>query len=164
MSPSARLYGATMLSGATTPTIIAICPRRFLTAYRPRGRPTWPIFGFAKAFFEGRSLDVFNHDKMMRGCHLRRNVAEGVAQVILAAEGKFRLGEIQQPSILAPGRICNMRNHWLVKLLDFVEILNCKLRHQAKKNFLPMQDGNVAAIYARSSAVQHFVGLASSVF
>ena len=48
----------------------------------------------------------------------------------------------------APYRIYNIGNNSPVKLLDFIKILEQELGIEAKKNFLPMQPGDVHATYA----------------
>jgi UDP-glucuronate 4-epimerase len=48
----------------------------------------------------------------------------------------------------APYRIYNIGNNAPVKLLDFIETLESSIGIEAKKNFLPMQDGDVVSTYA----------------
>jgi len=45
-------------------------------------------------------------------------------------------------------RRCNIGNHTPVQLMDFIGTIESALGQTAKKNFLPMQDGDVQATYA----------------
>ena len=48
----------------------------------------------------------------------------------------------------APYKIYNIGNNSPVKLLDFIMVIEQELGIEAKKNFLPMQPGDVYATYA----------------
>jgi UDP-glucuronate 4-epimerase len=48
----------------------------------------------------------------------------------------------------APYRIYNIGNNSPVKLMDFIEAIENALGKKAKKNFLPMQDGDVKTTWA----------------
>lgn len=134
---------------------------RFFTVYGPWGRPDMAYFSFVKAILEGRSIDIFNHGKMMRDFTYIDDIAEGVVRVIDSppvANPGFALDKPDPATSWAPWKICNIGNHRPVKLLDFVKILERELGLEAKKNFLPMQDGDVAATYADISALQSIAG------
>jgi UDP-glucuronate 4-epimerase len=48
----------------------------------------------------------------------------------------------------APYRIYNIGNNAPVQLLDFIKTLETSIGTEAKKNFLPMQDGDLVSTYA----------------
>lgn len=139
---------------------------RFFTVYGPWGRPDMAYFSFAKAILEGRPIDIFNHGKMQRDFTYIDDIAEGVLRVIdqpPTASPDFVLDAPDPATSWAPWRVCNIGNHQPVKLLDFVGILERELGREAKKNFLPMQDGDVAATYADISALQAIAGFVPSL-
>ncbi len=51
-------------------------------------------------------------------------------------------------SSFAPYRLYNIGNNQPVALMDFIAILEEHLGRKAKKNFLPMQAGDVPATFA----------------
>src|SRR5690606_3957354 len=61
---------------------IATTGLRFFTVYGPWGRPDMALFLFTKAALEGRSIDVFNHGKMLRDFTYIDDIVEGVVRVI----------------------------------------------------------------------------------
>lgn len=139
---------------------------RFFTVYGPWGRPDMAYFSFAKAILEGRPIDIFNHGKMMRDFTYIDDIAEGVVRVIdcpPTANSSFSPDIPDPATSWAPWRVCNIGNHQPVKLLDFVEIIERELELEAKKSFLPMQDGDVAATYADISTLQAITGFAPSL-
>jgi UDP-glucuronate 4-epimerase len=57
-------------------------------------------------------------------------------------------------SSIAPYRLYNIGNSSPVKLMDFIEGLEDELGVKAKKNFLPMQPGDVQSTYADISTLE----------
>ena len=57
-------------------------------------------------------------------------------------------------------RIVNIGRNHPVKLLEFIELLEKHLGKEAKKNFLPIQPGDVLATWADSSALKKLTGYA----
>ncbi|MES9143991.1 protein CapI, partial [Cutibacterium acnes] len=58
----------------------------------------------------------------------------------------------------APYRIYNIGNHSPIQLMDFIENIEIALGIEAKKNFLPMQDGDVLATCADIQELKTDVG------
>jgi len=58
----------------------------------------------------------------------------------------------------APYRVFNIGNHNPVPLMDFIAALEKALGMTARKNFLPLQDGDVPATYADVDALKDWVG------
>jgi UDP-glucuronate 4-epimerase len=58
----------------------------------------------------------------------------------------------------APYRLYNIGNNSPVELLRFIEVIEEKLGKKAIKNFLPMQDGDVAETYADITALEQEIG------
>ena len=124
---------------------------RFFTVYGPWGRPDMALYLFVKAALEGNSIDVFNNGEMLRDFTYIDDIVEGVIRVI-ENPAKTDLqwsGMTNNPSSSsAPYKIYNIGNNNPVKLMDFITAIETKLGKKIKKNFLPLQAGDVPATYA----------------
>jgi UDP-glucuronate 4-epimerase len=126
--------------------------------YGPWGRPDMALFLFTKAILAGKPIDVYNHGRMQRDFTYVDDIVEGVVRALgrPAAPDPAWSGEAPNSATSsAPYRLYNIGNHQPVELLRFIEILEKALGKTAKKNFLPMQAGDVPATYAD---VQDLVG------
>jgi len=124
---------------------------RFFTVYGPWGRPDMALFLFTKAILEDRPIDIFNNGDMERDFTYIDDIVEGVFRLI---------GHVPQPnpdwsgaqpdpaSSYCPWRVFNIGNNAKERLMRYIEVLEDCLGKKAKKNFLPMQDGDVPATYA----------------
>ncbi len=124
---------------------------RFFTVYGPWGRPDMAMFLFTKAILSGKPIDVYNHGKMKRDFTYIDDIVEGVVRTLdlPAKPDPAWSGEAPNSATSsAPYRLYNIGNHQPVELLRFIEILERALGKPAKKNFLPMQAGDVPATYA----------------
>ncbi len=134
---------------------------RYFTVYGPWGQPDMSPWLFTSAILEGRSIDVFNHGKMKRDFTYIDDIAEGTVRVldrIAASDTGFDAAAPAPDSSHAPYRIYNIGNHQPVELMTFIETIESALSMQAKKNFLPMQAGDVVATYADVEALARDVG------
>ena len=124
---------------------------RFFTVYGPWGRPDMALFLFTKAILEGQPIDVYNQGRMKRDFTYIDDIIEGVCRVmerIPAPDPRWRADCPDPASSFAPYRIYNIGNNRPVELLHFIDILEKNLRMKARKNFLPMQPGDVPETYA----------------
>jgi UDP-glucuronate 4-epimerase len=124
---------------------------RFFTVYGPWGRPDMALFLFTRAIMEGRPIDVFNEGRMERDFTYIDDIVEGVVRIMerIPAPNAAWNGARPDPAIsFAPYRLYNIGNNRPVALMDFIAILEGHLGREAKKNFLPMQAGDVPATYA----------------
>jgi UDP-glucuronate 4-epimerase len=124
---------------------------RFFTVYGPWGRPDMALFLFVKAGLEGKSIDVFNGGDMLRDFTYIDDIVEGVVRVIdnPAKRDEYWSGiEPRVSTSKAPYKIYNIGNNSPVKLMDFIEAIEKKIGKSIKKNFLPIQDGDVPSTYA----------------
>ncbi len=134
---------------------------RFFTVYGPWGRPDMAYFSFTDAILAGRTIDVFNHGNMRRDFTYIDDIVEGVLRVCdrTATANAAYSSETPDPgSSNVPFRVFNIGNHDPVPLLDFIGTLEKALGKTAGKRFLPMQDGDVPATYADTSALNEWVG------
>jgi UDP-glucuronate 4-epimerase len=99
----------------------------------------------------GRPIDVFNNGKMKRDFTYVDDIVEGVLRVTdrVAQPNPDWSGAKPDPGTSkAPYRIYNIGNNNPVELMLLIGCLEQSLGLTAKKNFLPMQPGDVPATYA----------------
>ncbi len=124
---------------------------RFFTVYGPWGRPDMALFLFTKAILAGKPIDVYNHGRMQRDFTYIDDIVEGVVRALdrpAKPDPAWSGDTPNHATSSAPYRLYNIGNHQPVALLRFIEILEKALGKTAKKNFLPMQAGDVPATYA----------------
>lgn len=134
---------------------------RFFTVYGPWGRPDMAYFSFTQAISEGKPINVFNHGKMQRDFTYIDDIVDGViaiAEVIPQKNPQWNSESPDPSSSSAPYKLFNIGNHQPVELLEFISILESELGMKAKKNFLPMQPGDVPATYADIDDLEAAVG------
>jgi len=134
---------------------------RFFTVYGPWGRPDMALFIFTKAILEDKPIDVFNYGKMKRDFTYIDDIIEGVVRIIdkIPKPNPNWSGEKPDPSSsFAPYKLYNIGNNNPVELLRLIEILEECLGKKAKKNFLPLQPGDVPATYADIDDIEKDVG------
>jgi UDP-glucuronate 4-epimerase len=124
---------------------------RFFTVYGPWGRPDMALFLFVRAILEDRPIDVFHHGRMKRDFTYIDDIVEGVIRVLDRKTEPDTAFDSLHPDpgrSHAPYRVFNIGNHDPVDLMDFIETIEEALGRKARKNFLPIQDGDVPATYA----------------
>ncbi|MEO5347722.1 MAG: NAD-dependent epimerase [Magnetococcus sp. YQC-9] len=124
---------------------------RFFTVYGPWGRPDMALFLFTRAMLEGRPIDVFNEGRMRRDFTFIDDIVEGVVRVLdrIPVPDPTWSGLHPDPaSSSAPYRLYNIGNNQPVELMAYIAALEEALGMEAKKNFLPMQPGDVPATWA----------------
>ena len=124
---------------------------RFFTVYGPWGRPDMALFLFTKAILNDEPIKVFNHGKMERDFTYIDDIIEGVVRVISnppEPNADFDRSNPDPGSSCAPYKVYNIGNNTPVKLMDFIETLEKHLGKKAKKEFLPLQAGDVPKTYA----------------
>jgi len=114
---------------------IAMTGLRFFTVYGPWGRPDMAYFSFTKAICEGKTIDVYNHGNMKRDFTYIDDVVEAVIRLVK-----------REPQQLY--KIYNIGNHSPETLMDFIAYIESALGMEAKKNYLPMQAGDILETYA----------------
>jgi UDP-glucuronate 4-epimerase len=134
---------------------------RFFTVYGPWGRPDMALFLFTKAALEGKAIKVFNQGNMLRDFTYIDDIVEGVVRVIdnPATANQAWSGKHPDPaSSSAPYRIFNIGNSNPVRLLDFIIAIEEALGVRIRKEFMPMQPGDVPATFADISDLARDLG------
>ncbi|GEA51305.1 NAD-dependent epimerase [Vibrio inusitatus NBRC 102082] len=124
---------------------------RFFTVYGPWGRPDMALFKFTKAILNGDEIDVYNNGDMQRDFTYIDDIVEGIIRiqdVIPETNNDWSVEEGSPATSSAPYRVFNIGHGSPVKLMEYIEALEDALGVEAKKNFMPMQPGDVYATYA----------------
>lgn len=131
---------------------------RFFTVYGPWGRPDMALFIFTKAIIENSPIQIFNNGNMKRDFTYIDDIVEGILRVSkeIPVENNSWSGETPDPSYsVAPYSIYNIGNCDPVDLMDFVETIETELGKDAKKEFLPLQEGDVPSTWADTSKLRN---------
>lgn len=119
---------------------------RFFTVYGPYGRPDMAYFKFANKIRKGETIQIYNHGDMYRDFTYVDDIVTGIVHMLCNPPKKNELGDRY--------KIYNIGNHKPEQLMHFIEILEKALGHTAKKEYLPMQPGDVYQTYADVSELQ----------
>ena len=129
---------------------------RFFTVYGPWGRPDMALFLFTKAILAGRPIDIFNHGNMVRDFTFVDDIVEGVIRV--ADKPAAPHSAFDPATNNAPYRVFNIGNNQPTQLMDYIQALESALGVTAKKNYLPMQPGDVPATAANTDELDSWIG------
>jgi UDP-glucuronate 4-epimerase len=109
----------------------------------------------------GRSIDVFNNGNMVRDFTYIDDVVEGLVRVVdkpAVPDPEYAPVRPDPATSSAPYRVFNIGNSQPTPLMDYILALEKALGIEAKKNWLPMQAGDVPATSADTSALEDWVG------
>ena len=120
---------------------------RFFTVYGPFGRPDMAYFKFAKKIMNGETIQIYNHGDMMRDFTYIDDIVKGIANILPNPPEEIETG--------AKYKVYNIGNNKPEKLMDYIQTLEKHLGREAKKEFLPMQPGDVYQTYADVSDLMH---------
>ena len=119
---------------------------RFFTVYGPWGRPDMAPILFADAISNNRSIKVFNNGNMSRDFTYIDDIVNGV-EILL-------VNPPQKTAKNLAYRISNIGNGSPESLGDFIKAIENSLGVEAKKEFLPMQAGDVPQTWADISEIE----------
>jgi len=122
---------------------------RFFTVYGPWGRPDMAAYLFTSAILAGQPIKVFNEGRMARDFTYIDDIVAGT----IAAHDRSPAGVVG-----VPHRIYNLGNHRPEKLLDFIAVLERLLGRTARREFLPLQPGDVPESFADIEASRRDLG------
>lgn len=120
---------------------------RFFTVYGPFGRPDMAYFKFAKKIMNGETIQIYNNGDMMRDFTYIDDIVKGIANILPNPPEEIETG--------ANYKVYNIGNNKPEKLMDYIQTLEKHLGREAKKEFLPMQPGDVYQTYADVSDLMH---------
>lgn len=113
---------------------------RFFTVYGPYGRPDMAYFSFTKAIIEERPIKIFNEGNMYRDFTY-------IDDIVLGIENMLYHPPIADENHVSY-KIYNIGNNKPEKLMYFIETLEKCAGKVARKEYLPMQPGDVYQTYA----------------
>ena len=134
---------------------------RFFTVYGPWGRPDMALFLFTKAILNDQPIKVFNHGKMVRDFTYIDDIVESVFQIINKPSLSDKFFNTKSPnpsSSWAPYRVFNIGNSTPTSLLDYIEAIENEIGKKSKKQFLPMQLGDVPETESDTSLLEAWIG------
>ncbi|MDO6617619.1 NAD-dependent epimerase [Shewanella sp. 6_MG-2023] len=132
---------------------------RFFTVYGPWGRPDMAPFLFTDAILNDREIKVFNHGKMKRDFTYIDDIVEGIMRIQDVVPQRNPEDDNRSPSSSkAPYKVFNIGNNEPIPLMQFIEAIEKAASKEAKKNFMPMQPGDVPATFADIGSLQNEVG------
>ena len=133
---------------------------RFFTVYGPWGRPDMAPMIFAKAMLTGNTIKVFNYGKMLRDFTYIDDVVDAIFKCCFKPATGNKLFNSREPipsTSLAPHRIFNIGNSKPFNLMDFIDLLEKELDVKVKKEFFPLQQGDVTETYAGIDLIKNWV-------
>lgn len=113
---------------------------RFFTVYGPMGRPDMAYFKFAKKIMADEPIQIYNNGDMLRDFTYVDDIVRGMENILCNPPKQDENG--------AAYKIYNIGNNKPEKLMDYIDVLEKCLGKEAKKEFLPMQPGDVYETYA----------------
>ena len=132
---------------------------RFFTVYGPWGRPDMAPFLFTDAILNDREIKVFNNGKMKRDFTYIDDIVEGIIRIQDVVPARNADNPNTSPSSgKAPYKVFNIGNNEPIALMTFIEAIEKAAGKEAKKNFMPMQAGDVPATFADIDSLKEEVG------
>ena len=113
---------------------------RFFTVYGPMGRPDMAYFKFAKKIMADEPIQIYNNGDMLRDFTYIDDIVKGIENILCNPPKQDENG--------AAYRIYNIGNNKPERLMDYISVLEKCLGREAKKEYLPMQPGDVYETYA----------------
>lgn len=135
---------------------------RFFTVYGPWGRPDMALFKFTKGILNGEPIDIYNNGEMYRDFTYVTDLVRAIRLLIdvppVRPDDRADIAEGDSLSPVAPFRVVNIGNSDKVRLLDFIEAIEKECGVEAKRNYLPMQKGDVPATWANADLLRTLTG------
>jgi len=113
---------------------------RFFTVYGPWGRPDMAYFSFANRIVKGEPIKIFNNGDMWRDFTYIDDVVAGIINILPNPPVPNEHGDRY--------KVYNIGNNKPEQIMDYFAALEKALGMTAKKEFLPMQPGDVYQTYA----------------
>lgn len=133
---------------------------RFFTVYGPWGRPDMALFKFTRLMLAGEPIPVFNRGHHSRDFTFIDDIVEGVVKASddIARPDPDWSGEQPLPATgSVPFRIFNIGNGKPALLSEYIEELEKALGVEAKKDYLPMQQGDILDTHADTRRLENAI-------
>ncbi len=123
---------------------------RFFTVYGPFGRPDMAYFSFTNKIMKGEPIKIFNGGDMYRDFTYVEDICKAIEKLMNKPPEPMNTGERY--------KVYNIGNNKPEKLMYFIETLEKSIGKTAKKEYLPMQPGDVYTTYADTSELERDIG------
>ena len=137
---------------------------RFFTVYGPFGRPDMALYLFIDAFYKKKKINIFNNGRMFRDFTYIDDIVDGVVKVLdkkPKINKKFNHLKPLACNSSAPFQIFNIGNGKKIHLMKFIKTLEKKIGFKIKKNYKPMQMGDVRETLSDISKLNKITGYKS---
>ena len=124
---------------------------RFFTVYGPWDRPDMALQKFATAIMTNKPIRIFNNGEHQRDFTYIDDIVEGICRVLIKPPERNLNWISSSPdpaSSSAPWRIYNIGSNSPLPLMQYIEVLEKALNKQARKEFLPIQPGDLPNTWA----------------
>lgn len=116
---------------------------RFFTVYGPYGRPDMALFLFADWIRNDEPMNIFGEGKMQRDFTYVDDIVSGI---VASIDKNYDY------------EIFNLGGGKTEELMDYISTLEKAMGKEGKKNFMPMQPGDVVSTSADISKAQKMLG------
>lgn len=127
---------------------IPVTGLRFFTVYGPWGRPDMAYYSFARAILADEPINIYAEGKLKRDFTYIDDIVKGTVSAI---------------DLRAPNALFNLGNNHPVEVNELVFHLENALGKKAKKQFLPMQAGDMEMTYADISESTRQLGFVPQI-
>ncbi len=135
---------------------------RFFTVYGPWGRPDMALFKFTKGILDGTPIDIYNNGDMYRDFTYVDDLVRAIRLLIdtppVEPAQAANIPEWDSLSPAAPYRVVNIGNSDTVRLEDFVDAIERECGRKAVRNYMEIQQGDVAATWADAQLLMNLTG------
>ena len=134
---------------------------RFFTVYGPWGRPDMALFLFTKSILNDEPIKVFNNGEMIRDFTFIDDISESLFRIIKKPATPDKYFDTNNPNpskSWAPHRIFNIGNSKPISLMSYINAIEDCLGKKAKKEFLPLQLGDVPSTSSDCSELGSWIG------
>lgn len=134
---------------------------RFFTVYGPWGRPDMALFKFVSAISAGEPIDVYGEGRMQRDFTFIEDLVEALVRLMAAPPAKDQPvavpGGADSLSPVAPWRSVNIGGGQPIGLLPFIDTVEAVLGRPARRNMLPMQQGDAPQTHATPALLKALI-------
>ena len=116
---------------------------------------------FAKSILENKPIKIFNNGEMARDFTYIDDVVEVILKLITkpaTKNEKFKKESPDPSTSWNKYKIFNIGNSDVIKLMDFINILEEEIGLKAKKIYCDMQPGDVKLTSADTSSIYKWIG------
>jgi UDP-glucuronate 4-epimerase len=118
------------------------------------------LFLFTKSILNGDPINIYNNGNMVRDFTFIDDIVQSIEKLIIKPAKEdlnFDSSNPNPATSWAPHRIFNIGNSEPTNLMDYIKAIEDNLGIVAKKNFLPMQPGDVKETSAETTLLEEWI-------